>query len=183
MIWFLMLVTRREPVLANQNMLISMLQMDQSYGMAFDGQNLWVGAYQDGGFGVNGFSIDNYGGNVEFVGGFNAPMMGDIENYYPTLAYDGYALLVRSAFDLGSPLKAVDFDGSELFSWEISEETNADGSFGYGTSSMVYVPGYGENWYGWGSLITHRQDWDNDASISIHELIPSSDENEWQDYL
>ena len=112
-------------MLANQNMLISMLQMDQSYGMAFDGQNLWVGAYQDGsGYGVNGFSIDNYGGNIEFVGGFNAPMMGDIENYYPTLAYDGYALLVRSAFDFGSPLKAVDFDGSELWSWEISEETN-----------------------------------------------------------
>ena len=46
-------------------------------------------------------------------------MMGDVENYYPTLAYDGYALLVRSAFDFNSPLKAIDFDGSELWSWEL----------------------------------------------------------------
>ena len=62
--------------------------------MTYDGQNLWVGALPRWFriLRVNGFSIDNYGGNVEFVGGFNAPIMGDVENYYPTLAYDGYAI-------------------------------------------------------------------------------------------
>ena len=43
---------------------------------------------------------------------------------------------------------------------------------------MVYVPNYGENWYGWGSLITHDKIGIMMLQFHLlHELIPSSDEN------
>ena len=44
-------------------------------------------------------------------------------------------------------------------------------------TSMVYVPNYGENWYGSGTIFTAQ--WDNETGTYhlFHELIPGSDEN------
>ncbi|NQV14750.1 choice-of-anchor D domain-containing protein, partial [bacterium] len=93
----------------------------QSFGLAWDGQYLWIG---DGSGNVYGYTLEGV-----LVGSFSTPEFGHL-----ALTWDGSSFLIASAFAYNPTVFKLDFSGNILASYE--------STFDATVSQMTWVPSH-----------------------------------------
>ena len=110
-------------VLVNDNQMRHHFGVMYPYSLTFDGSHLWTTCLTSDEAGIAiamGLGVDNYGGNLSYVGSFPTPS-GDLNG----ITWDGYALLMRQSWYEFAPLYVVDFDGSIMAEWPAAEPFNS----------------------------------------------------------